>query len=100
MKILLVCAGGMSTGLIVGSMKREAEKLAVNSEIEAIALSHLPQVIEGASCVLVAPQVRHRLKGIEEMGQKSGKPVALIDPIAYGRLDGKMILEQAMAMVK
>lgn len=88
----------MSTSLIVEAMKKEAVARKLACDIDAISLTSLPNLISDASCVLVAPQVRHRLKGVEELGLQSGKPVGLIDAVAYGRVDGKAVLEQALAL--
>lgn len=99
MTIFLVCAGGMSTSLIAQAMEKEASQSNVDCKVEAISISLLPSRIEAASCVLVAPQVRHRLKNIEEIAQKANKPVALIDTAAYGRIDGKAVLNQALGLI-
>lgn len=100
MKIVLVCAGGMSTSLIVEAVKKEMELRKLEGEVQAISLSLLPKVMREASCVLVAPQVRHRLKGILALGEEAKTPVGLIDAAAYGRVDGKTVLEQALKLIQ
>lgn len=98
MKILLVCSGGMSTSLIVEAMKKQADVRGIPCQIEAIPLSSLAAEIHASSCVLVAPQVRHRLKSVEELAKNAGKPVTVIDSTAYGRVDGKAVLNQALLL--
>jgi PTS system cellobiose-specific IIB component len=99
MKIFLVCSGGMSTSLLVQAMKKEAQARQLQVDIEALPLSVLPQKIKEASCVLIAPQVRHRAKSIEELAQKEGKCVGIIDGQAYGKIDGKSVLEHALSLL-
>lgn len=100
MKILLVCSGGMSTSMLVEAMKKEAASRNLDQGIEAIALTALPDKTQDAACVLVAPQVRHRMKSVEETAAKFGKPVGLIDPQAYGRIDGRAVLDQALKLIR
>jgi len=96
MKIFLVCSGGMSTGLLANAMKKEAALQQIQSDIEAISLSALPKRLPEAAVVLVAPQVRHRYSDIESSAKALGKPVGLIDGVAYGTMNGKIVLRQAL----
>lgn len=90
----------MSTSLLVEAIKKEAAARALPCEVESTALHLLEGRIAEASCVLVAPQVRHRLQSVQELGTRHGKPVAAIEPQAYGRIDGKAILDQALSLAR
>lgn len=90
----------MSTSLLVNAMNQEASKRKLDLPIEALSLSALSKRIDEASCILVAPQVRHRYAGMEASAKEAGKPIGLIDGTAYGKMDGSAVLEQALALMK
>ena len=92
MNILLVCAAGMSTSLLVANMKKFADK---ESKINAVAFSELENVIDEYDVVLVGPQLRYKLSNIKKIGDAKNKPVDVIDSLAYGRMDGEKTLEFA-----
>lgn len=69
MKILLVCAGGMSTGLLMKKMEEYWAKEGEELEITAVGLSEYEDVYKNYDIVLVGPQVSYRLKEIKENTQ-------------------------------
>jgi PTS system cellobiose-specific IIB component len=61
MKLLLICAGGMSTSMLV----KKLEKYAADHDYpdfvcEAHAASDLPEIYQNWDCVLYGPQVSNR----------------------------------------
>ncbi|WP_422446774.1 PTS sugar transporter subunit IIB [Thermoanaerobacterium sp. DL9XJH110] len=95
MNILLVCAAGMSTSLLVSSMRKFADP---DTKINAVAYSELEDAITDYDVVLVGPQLRYKLNEIKKIAVNYNKPVDIIDPIAYGRIDGKKVLESAKSL--
>jgi len=95
-KILLVCSGGMSTSMLVTKMREEAKVQGIEAEINAMAISEADAVIDKMDIVLLGPQVRFHLKEIEKMA-KGRIPVKVIDMLAYGKMDGKAVLNDALA---
>ena len=96
--ILLVCAAGMSTSMLVKRMLEQAENIKAQVNINALAISEAKEKIKNneVDVVLLGPQVRFQKKEIEEVAQ--GKiPVAVIDMKYYGQMDGKAVLESALA---
>lgn len=91
-KVVLFCAVGMSTSLLVNRMKEAAQKEGLDWEIEAHSISKAQQEGTGADIILLGPQVRHQLEAIK--GQCPGVPVIVIDMVAYGTLDGKKVIAQ------
>lgn len=101
MNILLVCASGMSTGLLVNKMRAEGEKRKLqNLEIFACSVDEMEKYIDKHDVVLVAPQIRYKEKYIYGLASSRNKGYAIIDGINYGRVDGNKILDQALSLMK
>ena len=66
MKILLVCAGGMSTSILMKKMEKFWAVQGIPLEISAVGLSDYEDAAVGKDVVLVGPQVSYRLKEIKE----------------------------------
>lgn len=96
MKILLVCSGGMSTALLVQKMQKESEKFNGNFDIKAIAISSFDEEVKKADVILLGPQIRYKLKALKQIADKYNKPIDVIDPVTYGRVEGAKALNQAI----
>lgn len=82
MKVLLVCAAGMSTSILMKKMAVHAREHEIEFEVEAVSANAAEESCEGADCVLVGPQIRHKKNDIQDaVGQI---PVAVVDPLDYG----------------
>lgn len=95
-KILLMCMGGFSTGLLMEKMKDAAKKENEEIEIRAISMSRLADVVSEYDCLLVAPQTGYMMDEIVKT--YPDLPVYQIEPMDYGRLNGEKILKQALAL--
>jgi len=62
--------------------------------------SEISAYLQDADVILVGPQLGHQLKDIEDKASLTGQVVALMDPKAYGRIDGEALLNQAKALYK
>ena len=92
--ILLVCSAGMSTSLLVTKMQKAAQENEVECNIWAVSQGEAPNNWEKADVLLLGPQVRFLESKMKKM--VDGKiPVAVIDTVIYGRIDGLAVLEQA-----
>lgn len=100
MKILLVCAAGMSTSLLVAKMQKASEESGSSDEIFACSVDELEEFIDNYEVVLIGPQIRYKAKSIGEMAAKKNKGFAVIDSVSYGMVDGKKVLEQAYELKK
>lgn len=97
--ILLVCAAGMSTSLLVNKMKQAAEEKNVEVKISALPVSECAKVINEVDIVLMGPQVRFQKPQVDKL--VSGRiPVEVIDMKLYGTMNGKAVLEQALQLIK
>ena len=92
MRILLVCAAGMSTSLLVNNMKKFALK---NDLIEAYPFHELDALIDDYDVVLVGPQIRYKMNDIEKLCREKKKAVGMIEMTTYGRVDGEAAMKQA-----
>lgn len=80
MKILLCCAGGMSTSILMKKMEKYWASVNLPLEISAVGLAEYEDAAKGCDVVLVGPQVSYRLKEIKE---NVGCPCDSISPTDY-----------------
>ncbi|ODJ51580.1 PTS sugar transporter subunit IIB [Brochothrix thermosphacta] len=98
-EILLVCAGGMSTSLLVNKMKAHADEVGVEVSIEALSISEASKKIDTADIVMLGPQVRYQKPQVDEM--VAGRiPVLVIEMKDYGMINGKAVLETALKAIE
>lgn len=82
MKVLLVCAGGMSTSILMKKMEKYAAEKGIEPfEIAAVGLSAYKDTCPGYDCILMGPQVGYQKDAVAEA---SGMKVAVIAPADYG----------------
>ncbi|MDV4149881.1 PTS sugar transporter subunit IIB [Clostridium sp. AL.422] len=94
-KILLVCAAGMSTSLLVNKMKAAAKEKGMEIEIDALPVSECSSVVDTVDIVLLGPQVRFQKPQVDAL-VKGRVPVEVIDMRLYGTMNGKVILENVL----
>lgn len=95
-KIVLFCGAGMSSSLLVLKMRDAAKEVGYDCYIEAFAATN-PQYAQDADAVLVGPQIAFRVKELQE---KIPCPVQAINDVAYGTMNGGMVLAQARKLMK
>ncbi|WP_047982735.1 PTS sugar transporter subunit IIB [Ornithinibacillus contaminans] len=98
-KILLACSAGMSTSLLVAKMKEAAEKRGTEVEIWAVAQDKAPSEMKKADVLLIGPQMRFMKKKFAVVAEEVGIPLDVIDPVAYGRIDGEAVLNKAIELI-
>ncbi|OCN03842.1 PTS sugar transporter subunit IIB [Erysipelotrichaceae bacterium MTC7] len=97
--ILLVCTAGMSTSALVKKMQEAATEMNVEANIWAVGDADSEDAIKKADVICLGPQVRYLEAKMKERVNNE-KPVMVIDMAAYGRMDGKKVLESALALLK
>jgi cellobiose PTS system EIIB component len=80
MKILLVCAGGMSTSMLMKKMETFWKETEEELEIKAVGLGEYQDVYQNYDIVMVGPQVSYRIKEIKEI---TGMPCDAIPSFDY-----------------
>ncbi|WP_096747875.1 PTS sugar transporter subunit IIB [Bacillus paralicheniformis] len=98
MKIALVCSAGMSTSILVKKMREEAKKRSLKAEINAYAEADLPSHLDEIDVILIGPQIRYLKGQMTERAEPYHTPVAVIDQMAYGMMDGAKVLNQAISL--
>ena len=96
-KIILLCANGMSTGMLMNKMRECAAKTGYECTINAYPISQAESVASDADCVLIGPQVRYELDGVQK--RLPGIPAAVIEMTDYGRLRGDKVLAMAQKLI-
>lgn len=91
-RIVLVCAAGMSTSILVNNMRKLADPEDV---IRAYPTVDLEPHVDDCDVILVSPAIRYQFEKIKEMAQFYGKKAALMELKAYTQMDGAKILTQA-----
>lgn len=90
-KIVLFCAAGMSTSVMVQKMQEAAAAQQYDCEIAAYSISELNTYGPDADIILLGPQIRFNLNKVRK--QLPDKIVEVIDMRAYGMMDGKAIID-------
>ena len=80
MKILLVCAGGMSTSILMKKMEKYWKENGMDLEIKAVGLGEYQDVYKDFDIVMMGPQVSYRIKEVRE---NTGLPCAPIESFDY-----------------
>lgn len=92
-KIVLLCAGGMSTSILVNKMRTSAKEIGYDCSIEAYAVDSILTTGKDADVILLGPQVGHKINDLKE---NVNCPMVVIDMLAYGMMDGAAALKQAI----
>ncbi|MGL4992084.1 MAG: PTS sugar transporter subunit IIB [Sarcina sp.] len=97
MRILLCCAGGFSTNMLMQNMKKVVKESAKLNDADfkftAIPADSLESEIDNWDVVLVGPQVSHKVDFIESICKPKNVPFAVIDKDVYGQMDGATVLK-------
>ncbi|EQC4552313.1 PTS sugar transporter subunit IIB [Cronobacter malonaticus] len=102
-RIVLCCSAGMSTSLVVTKMEKTAAERGLELKIYAIPEQNLHDELElhggDIQAVLLGPQVRFKLAENKKLTDEHQIPIAVIDSVAYGTLNGAKVLDQALSLV-
>ena len=96
-KILLVCAGGMSTGILMQKMEKYASENDIDLKIKATGVMSYDKYCQDFDVILVGPQVRYLFQSIQK---KSQMPCAVMDSLAYGLQNCPIIMKQAFDLIE
>ena len=102
-KVVLVCAAGMSSSLLEEKIRQAAAASGQLMELKAVdatTMSLWDYEKDTMDVILVAPQVRFKKRGIIKQAEPYGVIVTDIDTIAYGMVDGEKIFEQVLEVLE
>lgn len=98
-KVVLVCAAGMSSSLLEEKIRQAAAKAGREMHLRAVdstSITFWNYDDDRMDIILVAPQVRFKKRSITEQSAPYGVVVQDIDTVAYGMMDGEMIFAQVL----
>ena len=95
-KILLACAGGFSTSMLVQKMQEAAKSKGIDVEILAVAENSIEDYLD-FDVLLLGPQIGHRL---EDLSIELTMPVYVIESIDYGTMNGEKVLNDTLSKLK
>ncbi|EAC7651118.1 PTS sugar transporter subunit IIB [Listeria monocytogenes] len=81
-------------------MTEAIEKQQVDATVIAVAEADFDKYKGNVDVVLLAPQVRFLEKNLKRVLDPLGIPVAIINGIDYGTMDGEKVLNDALAMIE
>ncbi|PKI05213.1 PTS sugar transporter subunit IIB [Staphylococcus xylosus] len=95
--IMLVCAAGMSTSMLVQKMQKEAESQNLDRDIFAVSTSEADQKIDDGTVdvLLLGPQVRFKKDEYNKKCSDKNIPVDVIEMRDYGTMNGANVLQTA-----
>ena len=91
MKVLLICAGGMSTSILMKKLEKYAAAHEIELEILARGMNDYDDVYSKFDVILLGPQVSYQKSTIES---NTKKPVAVIAPYDYAIGNAENIFKQ------
>lgn len=97
LRILLACAGGMSTSLLMNKMKEEADQRGIEVSVDAVGEKTIGNHIGNFDVLLLGPQVRYVLKNVQDVVDDKA-PFDVIDMRDYGTMNGAKVLDRAIKM--
>lgn len=92
--VILCCAAGLSTSMMVSEIKDAAKKENVDIHIEAIPESNLKYCNPLPEIILLGPQLSYRLDDLKNQYVSQGIKVDVISMMDYGMLDGNAVLKK------
>ena len=90
--IVLLCAQGMSTSLLVNKMLRVAKEENYECNINAYSLTTAKETGADADIIVLGPQVKFSRKLVEK--NCPGKLIIDVDMKSYGTMNGEAVLHQ------
>ncbi|WP_436855406.1 PTS sugar transporter subunit IIB [Staphylococcus caeli] len=98
--IVLVCAAGMSTSMLVKKMQDAATEQGLDREIYAIASSEVDTKLkeDNINVLLLGPQVRFLKNEFESKVSDQNIPVEVIPNMDYGTMNGANVLKLAESL--
>ncbi|MCI9093304.1 MAG: PTS transporter subunit EIIC [Coprobacillus sp.] len=99
-KILLCCAAGMSSSILVQNMRQAAKELDIDCAIASVGAFQVQQYASKADIILIAPQCTHEFERILDIAKPLSIPVLLIGRKEYGEMNGESVLLRALKRIE
>lgn len=97
MKILLVCAGGLSSSIVMKKVRSYSKEIGEEVTIDAVGVPGVEDNWRNYDCILTAPQVRNRFNEIKETAKI---PVTAMPAQDYAIGNAANIVKLAKSIIK
>ena len=98
-EIVLICAAGLSTSMLMDEMKEAALGYDEQIEINAIPEGKLGGLSYVPDLILLGPQISYRLNDIKSKYEPKGCKVDVVSYADYGMMNGKAVLEKGIKTI-
>lgn len=92
MNILLVCAGGFSTSILVKKMEKWAEENDENITVNSAGKEGYREIWENYDCILTGPQISY---AVDDIKAEVSIPVAGMEPMDYALGNAENVVKLA-----
>lgn len=99
LNITLVCAGGISTSMLVTRMKEAASAKGVEADIRAMAESAFEKYDGKTDVLLLGPQIGFLEDDFKKTYEPKGIKVSVINIADYGMMNGEKVLDSVLNML-
>ena len=100
MRIVLCCAGGLSTTMLMNSMKDTVHNSAKLNDADfdfiAIPIDILQSEADNCDVLVLGPQVAHKLDAVKPIIEPRKIPYVIVDQETYGKMDKATVMKQAL----
>jgi len=98
--VLIVCGGGASSGFLAQNIRKAAKKKGISINIKARSESEVDDYINNIDVLLFGPHLKYMEEELLNKGKAHYVPVAMIDSLIYGGLNGDKALELILELLK
>ncbi|SFC12467.1 PTS system, cellobiose-specific IIB component [Alkalibacterium subtropicum] len=100
--IMLVCAAGMSTSILVTKMQEIAEQRSLDVHIFAVSGTEAEDKLKDrpVDIMMLGPQVRYMKPKFEDLAEKNDIIIEVIDMRDYGTMNGENVLNTALKLTE
>lgn len=91
-KVLLCCAAGMSSSIMVKALRDAAKKQNASFVFSAVDTGRVKDYIHLVDYILIAPQIDFEYEDIQKIAKPYGVKVMVIDADSYGHMYGEKLL--------
>ncbi|HEM5963680.1 TPA: PTS sugar transporter subunit IIB [Streptococcus suis] len=99
LNITLVCAGGISTSMLVTRMQEAAKAKGVEADIRAMAESAFEKYDGKTDVLLLGPQIGFLEDDFKKTYEPQGIKVSVINIADYGMMNGAKVLDSVLEMI-
>ena len=97
MKLLLICAGGASTSILMRKMEKYAAANGIDFTVEAHGISEYVDYAQDFDVIMLGPQISYKK---DEIARTTEKPVGVVASLDYALGNAENVLKQIREIYK